>query len=232
MALLLDAPLVRGWLAFQFEAPPASLTVALDTLASNVAIALVALGAALGLASLATARTAEARRRRFVFRATRLWGDLALAVVWAGNVAVVGAGLGAYGGRFAMALLPHGPIELAGFAIALGAYLEARAGRARSRDLGYALLGTITLLAVAAVLETWARPVIARSVSRLAAVLVLGVGALGIGWWQLERSGALSELGQLTEPRAGSPGRADRPDRPGQARERKPPGRGSVEDGR
>ena len=46
----------------------------------------------------------------------------------AANVALVGAALGAYGTRMALAMLPHGPLELAAFATALALYLDARRG--------------------------------------------------------------------------------------------------------
>ena len=42
------------------------------------------------------------------------------------NVLVVGAGLGAYGARMVRAELPHGPVELAAYALALGLYLQGR----------------------------------------------------------------------------------------------------------
>ena len=42
------------------------------------------------------------------------------------NVLVIGAGLGAYGERMARAELPHGPVELAAYALALALYLQGR----------------------------------------------------------------------------------------------------------
>ena len=53
-------------------------------------------------------------------------GELILAGVIAANVLVVGAGLGAYGERMARAELPHGPVELAAYALALALYLQGR----------------------------------------------------------------------------------------------------------
>jgi hypothetical protein len=150
-----DPERARGWLGFRFDPPRATLGTAADTFASNAALALVAVGAAVGLAALAAARVSEQWRTRQLFCVTRLWADLALGVLWAANVAVVGAGLGAYGERFVRALLPHGPIELAGFAVSLGAYLEARAGRAGIPVLTWVGVVAIVLLAIAAPLETW-----------------------------------------------------------------------------
>jgi hypothetical protein len=44
----------------------------------------------------------------------------------AANVAVVGASFGAYGARMIRAALPHGPLELGAFSLALGLYIEGR----------------------------------------------------------------------------------------------------------
>ena len=59
----------------------------------------------------------------------------------AANVLVVGAALGAYGERMVRAMLPHGPVELAAYALALALYLQGRSralpaappGQGRSR---------------------------------------------------------------------------------------------------
>lgn len=71
------------------------------------------------------------------------------------NVLLVGASLGAYGPRMLTAMLPHGPAELLAFSLALALYL-----RSRRRPVGgfaVVLSGTmcLTLLFVAAVLETY-----------------------------------------------------------------------------
>ncbi len=51
----------------------------------------------------------------------RTVADLVLACAVAVNAAVVGAALGAYGGRMVTAVLPHAPLELAAYACALRA---------------------------------------------------------------------------------------------------------------
>ncbi len=73
----------------------------------------------------------------------------------AANVIVVGAGLGAYGARMIRALLPHGPVELAAYSLALALYLE---GRQRPLGIRHAVaVGALSVaaLALAAVLETF-----------------------------------------------------------------------------
>ena len=54
-------------------------------------------------------------------------GELLLAGAIAANVLVVGAALGAYGDADGRApMLPHGPVELAAYALALALYLQGR----------------------------------------------------------------------------------------------------------
>jgi hypothetical protein len=73
----------------------------------------------------------------------------------AANVIVVGAGLGAYGTRMVLAVLPHGPVELAAYALALALYLEGRTRRlALAHILAIAAL-SVAALALAAGLETF-----------------------------------------------------------------------------
>ena len=44
----------------------------------------------------------------------------------AANVIVIGASFGAYGTRMLRAALPHGPVELAAYSLALALYLQGR----------------------------------------------------------------------------------------------------------
>ena len=85
--------------------------------------------AILGVFGLLLIAQLAARRPGGPGRAQRLilaGGELILAGVIAANVLVVGAGLGAYGERMARAMLPHGPVELAAYALALALYLQGR----------------------------------------------------------------------------------------------------------
>jgi hypothetical protein len=81
--------------------------------------------------------------------------DTLLALPVAANVIVVGAALGAYGGRMARAMLPHGPVELAAFALSLTVYLEARRGPIRPRGAAALIALSFLTLALAALLETY-----------------------------------------------------------------------------
>ena len=71
------------------------------------------------------------------------------------NVVVIGSSLGAYGGRMATAMLPHGPFELVAFAAVIALYLRARRRAVPARQLVAVSLGACGLLLVAAVLETF-----------------------------------------------------------------------------
>jgi Stage II sporulation protein M len=73
------------------------------------------------------------------------------------NMLVVGAAIGAYGARMMRALLPHGPVEITGYTVALAAYLRARSSRADSRTILVAAVVSVTMLIAAALLETYSR---------------------------------------------------------------------------
>ena len=55
-------------------------------------------------------------------------------------------------------MLPHGPLELAAFALTLALYLRARQGPLAPRHLAAVAPGCVALLVVAAALETWVVP--------------------------------------------------------------------------
>ena len=57
-------------------------------------------------------------------------GEALLGAAVAANVIVVGASFGAYGTRMLRAALPHGPVELAAYSLALALYLQGRTRRA------------------------------------------------------------------------------------------------------
>ena len=71
----------------------------------------------------------------------------------AANLLVVGAALGAYGTRMLRAVLPHGPVELAAFALAIALYLQGRHRAIAVRHLIATGAASLGLLAAAAVLE-------------------------------------------------------------------------------
>jgi hypothetical protein len=143
---------VRRWLAFRFTGFPAPPHVATAILLHNLG----ALGALLGLVLIAQSPHWARRPAGRVHRALRRVAELVIAAVVAANVIVVGASVGAYGIRMVRALLPHGPVEVAAYSLALALYIQ---GRERPLPLRHALviLGLATsALAVAAVLETFA----------------------------------------------------------------------------
>ena len=84
-----------------------------------------------------------------------LAGEVILVGAIAANVLVVGAAIGAYGPRMVVAMLPHGPIELAAYSLALGAVPPGPPPSAAPRPRGQGRRASVALLALAAALETW-----------------------------------------------------------------------------
>lgn len=81
--------------------------------------------------------------------------DVTLGVAVVVNAAVVGIAVGAYRGEMVVAMLPHGPIELAAYGLALALYLRARAARLDPRPaLGLAACA-LGLLALGALTEAF-----------------------------------------------------------------------------
>jgi hypothetical protein len=143
------AGLVRGWLDFAFAGVPATVPEAARIFAHNAG-AMLGIGGLLLIAQLAARRReGPARTQRYLQAA----GELLLAGLIAANLAVVGAALGAYGTRMIRAVLPHGPVELAAFALATALYLQ---GRHRPLAVPHMLAtgtASLALLAIAALLE-------------------------------------------------------------------------------
>ena len=139
----------RGWLGFTFPGLAARPAVAVGILAHNVR-SLSGVFVLLIFARLAS-RAPDKRTARLAVRL----GELVLAGAIAANVVVVGAALGAYRERMVMALMPHGPVELAAYSLAIALYLQDR--RCNLPDVYVAKAGAacVALLAIAAVLETW-----------------------------------------------------------------------------
>jgi hypothetical protein len=132
----------RLWLRFTFPGYPATMREAFGVFAHNAVVATVPIAAA------TLAASGAGRTRRLL--------ELALLGLLCANVLVVGAGLGAYGGRMVGELLPHAPLELLGYAQTVTVYLLARRGALRAR-VALALTGAALLtLLIAAFLETFA----------------------------------------------------------------------------
>ena len=77
-----------------------------------------------------------------------------LAGAIAANVLVVGAALGGYGTRMVRAMLPHGPVELAAYALALALYLQGRRRALPDPHAGGSIAASVALLAARRALET------------------------------------------------------------------------------
>jgi len=142
----------RRWLAYSFAGIPARPGEAAAIFLHNVR-ALAAVGGLLLIAQ--SPHWAGKAKGGPVHRAIRGGGEALLAAGVSANAIVVGASLGAYGTRMVRAVLPHGPVELAAYALALALYVH---GRDRPLPVRHALAVvamSISLLALAALLETF-----------------------------------------------------------------------------
>ena len=150
------APETRAQLAFGFHGIPARLEAALAILANNGRL-LTAILAAVLVAQSPWLAGPDARRGP-ALTALRTGVDTLLGLAVAANVALVGAALGAYGTRMAVAMLPHGPLELAAFATALALYRDARRGPLPAPLVLLVAAGCLAALAMAALVETFLVP--------------------------------------------------------------------------
>jgi hypothetical protein len=146
----------RRMLGFGFTGVPARLDTAVSIFAGN-ALLLAAIFGAILVAQSPWLAGREAHKGP-VMNVLTAAVDAVLALAVAVNVALVGGALGAYGERMAVAMLPHGPLELAAYALALALYLRSRRGPLPTRHV--LAVGAVCLagLALAALLETFAVP--------------------------------------------------------------------------
>jgi hypothetical protein len=145
------ADAARNWLAFPFTGIPARPGPVLIIFLHN----LRALAAVCGLLLIAQSALWKAGVPGRASQILRRSGEVLLLAAIGANLIVVGASLGAYGTRMLRATLPHGPLELAAYSIALALYLQ---GRRRPLPLRLVLcIAALSLatLALAAVLETY-----------------------------------------------------------------------------
>ena len=150
LALAADA---RTWLRFPFTGLPARPTVAAQIFFHNLRALLAVAGLLLVAQSpFWSARTAEPGA---VHRIVRGSGEVLLAAGIAANVIVVGASLGAYGTRMVLAALPHGPVELGAYALALSLYVQGRDRPLPGRLIVAVAALSVAALALAAILETF-----------------------------------------------------------------------------
>ena len=141
----------RGWLHYTFPGVPHRIAAAAGIFANNGRELLGVLGLLL-IAQLA-ARRADGPTRAQV--AVRTGGEPLLAGAIGVNVLVVGAAIGAYGDRMIEAMLPHGPIEVSAYALALALYLKGRSRPLSGPGLAITIAASVGLLAGAALLETF-----------------------------------------------------------------------------
>jgi Stage II sporulation protein M len=162
-AMAVAATVRAGWpaetrrlLGFGFTGVPARFDTAVAIFAGNARL-LAAIFAAILVAQSPWLAGREARRGPLLSVLTAAV-DTVLTLSVAVNVALVGAALGAYGQRMVVAVLPHGPLELAAYALALAVYLRARREPIAARHVIAVAALCLGGLAVAALLETFAVP--------------------------------------------------------------------------
>jgi hypothetical protein len=143
----------RRWLAFPFAGIPASPDEAASIFIHN----LRALAAVWGMLLLVQSGYPAARNGQpgVVHQTLRRLGEALLGAAIAANVIVVGASFGAYGTRMVRAALPHGPVELAAYSLALALFLQGRTRRLPIRHVLAVAALSVSALALAALLETF-----------------------------------------------------------------------------
>jgi hypothetical protein len=143
----------RQWLSFPFVGVPSRPAEAASIFLHNLR-ALSAIGGLLLVAQSAHWNTGD-RQLGPIQRMLQRVGEALLAAAVAANVIVIGASLGAYGLRMVSAALPHGPVELTAYALALALYVQ---GRHRRLPMGHIVaVGSLSAatLALASLLETF-----------------------------------------------------------------------------
>ncbi len=148
---------VRDALGFGFAGVPNEPGQALEIFINNIRVAgtVAAAIAVVVVADLGWGRRPASGAGGLGRRAFDAVLDVTLASVAIANAALVGAAIGAYGGRMVLTVLPHGPLELAAYALALAAYVDVRRGRLVPLALARCGAWMLGLLAVAALIETY-----------------------------------------------------------------------------
>lgn len=142
----------RRWLAFGFAGLPARPPEAVSIFQHNVR-ALLAVAGLLVIAQ--TPYWGGERQPGPAHQLVRGAGEVLLAAAVLANVAVVGASFGAYGARMIRAALPHGPLELGAFSLALGLYMKGRHQRIPVGLMTVVATVSVAGLALAALLEVY-----------------------------------------------------------------------------
>lgn len=140
----------RRWLDYRFPGVPGHVSTAVWILGHN-ARGLAGVLGLLMVAQLAARSPAPARAQL----ALRSAGEVVIAAAIAANVLVIGTAIGGYGTRMLVAMVPHGPVELAAYSLALGLYLRGRRRALPTARMVMVACASVALLALAAALETW-----------------------------------------------------------------------------
>ncbi len=148
-------PATRASLQWSFPGAPRTLDGATGIFLTNATKILGVAGATLVVQAPWIGAEQRAVRVGIGWHATRLVCDVVGVYIAAANMLLVGAGIGAYGARMLVALLPHGPVELLAFAQGAAIYLRARRGPVDWRSALVGLAAAFLTLALAAVLETF-----------------------------------------------------------------------------
>jgi hypothetical protein len=155
VAVVVDAAFAttaRGWLDYPFSGIPEHASVAAEIFAHN----LRALAGVLGAQIVAQAGWRRPGGPSHTQKIIQRLAELVVAGAVAANIILIGASIGAYGQRMLVAMLPHGPVELAGDVVALALYWQGRRRHLALGDLATVAAISVGLLAVAAALETFA----------------------------------------------------------------------------
>jgi hypothetical protein len=148
-AHLLAAARLRALLGFSF---PQQLGIGAwwPIFAQNARLAAAALAAGALLGLIGQDNSARAGARAAL--------DLCLLALAGVNIALVACAYGAWPARMAAYSIPYAPLELAGFAVAAGAYLQARQRPLPARQIALALGCSLSLLAASALIESISPP--------------------------------------------------------------------------
>lgn len=141
----------RGWLGYRFPGVPARPDIAVLIFEHN----LLALLGVLGVLLIAQIAARASNGPGPILRAVHVCAEISVAAGIAANTLVVGVAIGAYGTRMFRAVLPHGPIELAAYTLAIALHLHGRRRALPARQIAATMATSLALLAVAAVLETF-----------------------------------------------------------------------------
>jgi hypothetical protein len=156
LVALTAAAQARHLLGFGFAGVPPRIGQAAAILLNNGRFVLGAMVAA-SVSQLRLRRTLAGDRTESIRALTGMSRvvDLTVALFTLANALLVGVAVGAYGWRMVVGLLPHGPFEVLGYCVAANLFLNARRRPIHRREWVIAGIACLSLLTVAAVLETF-----------------------------------------------------------------------------